>query len=201
MTASDCRQLESDEVESCACEDQSILIVEDDPFLADVICEHLLVTKLYTVDIARNAWEARQMFKPGRYFVVILDLHLGLSTREGIDLAVYFRDQDDNVFIVAVSGFYPVYDERLLRNVDDFLPKPVNYDFFLSKLLMWRIAHSRRLALKQYVEGKVLSYRKCLAEIREEEESIRETLTDLLKHFGTEAEEGNGSPGSELHDK
>lgn len=177
---------------SCSClpmqAQQAIMVIEDDPDVTKIIKTHITRTGLYSVDSARNVPEALAMFKPGKYFAVILDLHLGISTDEGINLAVRFRDLDDNVFLAALSGYYPLFDERLLQCVDDFLRKPIDYDFLLSKLLMWQIKHSRRMALKHYVEERVVSYKKCLSEIREEEELLKEMLSDLLKRTGYSGE-------------
>lgn len=180
--------------ETCNCltevQKQSILVIEDDFDIGRLIKEYIGQAQLYDVMVTQTADEAKKLFQPGKYFAILLDLHLGQSIEEGIELAVYFRDQDDNVFIAVVSGYYPVFDERLLQCVDDFLKKPIDYDFLLSKLLMWQIKHSRRLALKNYVEEKVLSYKKCLSEIREEEELLKEQLSDLLDSAGFTAEGG-----------
>lgn len=163
---------------------QRVLIVEDMPDVREVMRDAIAITGLYAIDLAGNTDEAMAIFEPGKYFAVLMDLHLGNSIDEGIALAVHFRKEDDNVFLAALSGYYPVFDERLLLSVDDFLEKPIDYDFLCSKLLMWQIKHARRIALKHYVEERVMSYKKCLNEILEEEFSIREQLHDLIERTG-----------------
>lgn len=201
MIADRSEHIETIAAANCSCipmpAQQAILVVEDDPDVSQVIKTQIMRTGLYHVESTRNMPEALALFKPGKYFAVILDLHLGTSTDEGINLAVQFREQDDNVFIAALSGYYPLFDERLLQCVDDFLKKPIEYDFLLSKLLVWQIKHSRRLALKHYVEERVVSYKKCLSEIREEEELLKELLADLIERTGYSVVEidGGGSNG------
>ena len=57
---------------------------------------------------------------------------------------------------------------------------------------MWQIKHSRRLALKRYVEERVVSYKKCLSDIREEEELLKELLSDLIERTGYSVVELDG---------
>ncbi len=192
---------ETTSMEHCDClplqtQQQAIMIVEDDPEVSRILKTHIMRTGLYRVVSARNVPEALSLFNPGKYFAVLVDLHLGSSTDEGINLAVKFRHEDDNVFIAAVSGYYPLFDERLLQCVDDFLKKPIDYDFLISKLLVWQIKHSRRMALKQYVEERVVSYKKCLSEIREEEELLKELLSDLIRRAGYSGPEVEGGADS-----
>ena len=142
---------------------QAVLIVEDQPDVREVIRGYILGPGLYSVDLAGSPKEALELFEPGKYFAVILDLHLGSSISEGISLAINFRKEDDNVFLAAVSGYYPVFDERLLQSVDDFLKKPIDYDFLLSNL----------------------------SEILEEEIAIKEQLHDLMERAGYEGVTGD----------
>lgn len=187
MSASPVHQNHED-TQACAVlsavQKQRILVVDDDFEICRLVKAHITKTDMYDVHMARNRQEALALFVPGKYFAVLLDLHLGKSVNEGISLAAHIRSHDDNVFIAAISGYYPVFDERLLQCIDDFLKKPIDFDFLTSKLLMWQIKHARRIALKLYVEERVMSYKKCLAEILDEEELLKEQLHDLLIRTG-----------------
>ena len=55
---------------------------------------------------------------------------------------------------------------------------------------MWAIKHARRLALKCYIDERIRSYMRSLAEIRQEKMALREQLHDLLRRFEVEGTNG-----------
>lgn len=158
-----------------------ILIIEDDEQVCEVIRQFIAEMGFFSTEIATNVEDALHAFSSGKFFAIILDLYLGKSIEEGMDLATSFRDQDDNVYIAVMSGFEPPFDQRLLGSIDDFLQKPIDYKFLQSKLLMWSIQANRRLALKHYFDEKMVSYLSELARICEEQQEISEQIAEVAE--------------------
>lgn len=170
-------------------EPKRILMVEDEEPVA-----HLMQIRieqmggLYTVDLAQTVEDARFLFAPLKYFAVLLDLKLDGSIENGIELAVSFREQDDNVFIAVVSGYYPVFDARLIEAIDDYIQKPLTPDLLQAKLFMWTSRYRRRQFQKFYVnytiDEKVASYLTAIAEIKIMETQIQQQLERIAEHIG-----------------
>lgn len=169
---------------STICQRRAILLVEDDEQVAGFIEEFITKLDLYDVCSAKTCEQARELFIPDKYFAIILDLKLDGSIENGISLATEFREQDDNVFIAVVTGFYPVFDARLIETVDDLMGKPVDANCLQSKLFMWSIKYSRRRALKCYFDEKMITYSRELAEIRGLELSIKTKMIGLASSLG-----------------
>jgi len=158
-----------------------ILVIEDEPSLCDLLQVYIREMGFFTTEIATTVEEALEKFHPGKFFVIVLDLYLGKSIDEGMDLARTFRDQDDNVYIAVMSGYEPPLDMRLLGSIDDFLQKPVDYKGFQSKLLMWSIQVNRRLAIKNYLDERMIKYLNELARICEEQQLIGEQIAEVAE--------------------
>jgi CheY-like chemotaxis protein len=169
---------------------KGILLVEDDPVTAQVTISHIRAMGMdYQVEWATGCRQALEKFEPNKYFVVILDLHLDGSIDNGIRLAIELRNLDDNVYIAVVTGYYPVFEHRLVETVDDLLQKPVDMNCLQSKLFMWAIKYRRRISLKKYVDDKVTSYMQELSEIRAMEDAIRDRLSDIFNYIQCTTEE------------
>lgn len=166
------------------CQRRSILLVEDDEQVAGFIEDFITKLDLYDVCKAATCAQARELFIPDKYFAIILDLQLDGSTENGIKLACDFRQLDDNVFIAVVTGFYPVFDARLIETVDDLMGKPVDSNCLQSKLFMWSIKYNRRKALKCYFDERLIMYSRELAEIRGLELSIKTKMVGLASALG-----------------
>lgn len=163
---------------------KAILLVEDDPDVARLTISYILAMKMgYQIDWATGCRQALEKFEPNKYFVVILDLHLDGSLDNGIRLAIELRNLDDNVFIAVVTGFYPVFENRLVETVDDLLQKPVDMNCLQSKIFMWAIKYRRRIALKYYFDDRMTSYMQELSEIRAMEDAIRNRLSDIFNYI------------------
>lgn len=158
-----------------------ILIVEDQPELCDLLHQFIREMGFFSTEIAMTVGQALEMFRPGKFFAIVLDLYLGTSIEDGMDLATSFRDQDDNVYIAVMSGYEPPFDQRLLGSIDDFLQKPIDYKLLQSKLLMWSIQANRRLALKHYFDERMITYLNELAKICEEQQEISEQIAEVAE--------------------
>ena len=131
-----------------------ILLVEDDKEVSQLMHQVIDSMKTFSIDRAYSYEEALNMFQSGKYIVVTLDLNLGKSVKEGVDLAEKFRNEDKDVFITVISGYFDeVFDSRLLDTVDDFLTKPFEITVFKLKMFLWAVKYKQRLADKKRLVG------------------------------------------------
>lgn len=165
-----------------------LLIVEDNAPQLEMMRDFLDGLMIFRVDVAGNVEDAMTLFESHRYFSIILDLHLGQSVDQGMDLAVHFRHADPDVYIAAISGYGPQLDRRLVGVVDVLLAKPVNYAQIQSKLIMWLVETDRRMSIKQYADtrieahdNKIEAYIETLARICLEHAAISEQLAELAE--------------------
>lgn len=173
------------EAAACTClspvQHKPILIIDDNEAICDLLNSFIRQIGIFDTEYAVTMEAAQRAFVPGKFFAIILDLNLGHSIEEGMDLATKFREEDDNVYLAVMSGYEPPFDQRLLGSIDDFLQKPIDYKLLQSKLLMWSIQANRRLALKQYFDEKMISYLNQLAKICEEQQEISEQIAEVAE--------------------
>lgn len=101
-----------------------LLIVEDDPPLADVICRALQQVG-YVIDWAHDGREAENWIAAQSYDVVLLDL--GLPDADGADVLRRLRAPGKHVPVLVLSAREAV-DERvrlLDLGADDYVVKPI----------------------------------------------------------------------------
>lgn len=125
-----------------------ILVVDDEPTTLDIFRSYILSWQCFNVDVASSIEEVEALFAPERYFLIILDLYLGKSIEDGMDLARIIRNADPDVFIVVISGYEPPFDMRLLENINASLQKPIDYKRFQSNLFLWSIQYNRFKAVR-----------------------------------------------------
>ena len=107
-----------------------ILLVDDDPFFLQVTGDFLR-SRAFEVDTASNGEQALQLFVPGRYQLVIVDLLMpGLS---GIELIERLRAQHPAQDVIIVTGSDDVRTAvRAMRlGVYDYLVKPIEREELL----------------------------------------------------------------------
>lgn len=168
---------------------RKILLIEDDPSVA---CSTKLriekMGELYSVDLAGNATQAYSLFEPNKYFAVMVDLNIDGDISNGISIAVRLRELDEYVFIAAFTGYYPVFDSKLIESIDDFIQKPVNIDVLMAKLFMWTSRHHRRKRQRSHMEyiidERITSYLNTISEIRSMEEKINKQIREIATHIG-----------------
>jgi DNA-binding NarL/FixJ family response regulator len=80
---------------------RSVLVVEDDSFLRDLLSV-ALETNGFIVDTAASAAEAKRVFNRGDHDAVILDVSLGPGLN-GFDLAQILRSQSPTVAVVFLT--------------------------------------------------------------------------------------------------
>jgi len=100
-----------------------ILVVEDDPILADFVVRHLQNERKDEL-LAVGAGEAERQVGAGNFDVVILDL--GLPVAAGLDLLARLRGARPETLFLVLSSSVSVQDcSRCLEaGADDYVTKP-----------------------------------------------------------------------------
>lgn len=111
-----------------------ILIVDDEKQILHLF-EAFLERNNTTVDTAVSAEEALKLLGNNKYDLIILDIKLiGMN---GVELALKIREEDKNVKIIGITGYYsPIftqYDYRL-AGFDIVFEKPIGYKSFIAYL-------------------------------------------------------------------
>jgi two-component system OmpR family response regulator len=129
-----------------------VLLVEDDPRLAELVTEYLSSYE-FTVDLVTRGDAALERFKSASPDVVVLDLML-----PGMDGMVVCRQirNISEVPILILTAREDTYDEvsGLEQGADDFVNKPVQPRVLLARLR----ALLRRTQLKAGADARILEF-------------------------------------------
>ncbi len=112
-----------------------VLVVEDDPDLAEYASTVLRRNPDVTVEVAFNGRMALESFRTRGADILITDIELPGMT--GIELATSVRQADPEMPVAMMTAHASVdYAVSALRNqIDEFLVKPVSATEFRSTLL------------------------------------------------------------------
>jgi two-component system OmpR family response regulator len=129
-----------------------VLLVEDDPRLAELVTEYLSGYE-FTVELATRGDVALDSFKAGKPDIVVLDLML--PGMDGMVVCRQIRDISE-VPILILTAREDTYDEvsGLEQGADDFVNKPVQPRVLLARLR----ALLRRSQPKTASDSRVLEF-------------------------------------------
>ncbi len=113
-----------------------VLLAEDD-VINQMYLAGFLQMQGWEVDTAYNGLTVMELFKPGKYDLIILDGQM--PAMDGFETARRIRQTEGNDFhtpILAISGFAIPGDKQkfLDAGMDDYLPKPINEDELLRTI-------------------------------------------------------------------
>lgn len=110
-----------------------ILIVEDDPKIADVI-RRSLVEQHYSVDLASDGIEGDFLAKTNDYDLIILDIML--PKMDGWQICRSLREEKITTPILMLTALDAVEDKikGLDSGADDYLAKPFHLGEFLARV-------------------------------------------------------------------
>ena len=127
---------------------QDILIVEDDPEIAQLLCEFLRAED-FSVSVANSGEKALSIFQ--RYGAKLVVLDVMLPGVDGFAVCAKIREQS-NTPILIVSAKTEKDDKLtgLILGADDYIEKPYDVDILLAKI---RGIFCRRYAQDELVDG------------------------------------------------
>jgi len=110
-----------------------ILVVEDDPALADQLCQTLIAAG-YAVDLASDGGDAHFHGSVENYDAVVLDL--GLPVMDGLTVLRKWRDErrDMPVLILTARDNWHEKVAGIDAGADDYLTKPFHMEELLARL-------------------------------------------------------------------
>ncbi len=136
-------------------ERRQILIVDDDRQYVEDLQE--VLNDLGKVDIAYSEEEFREIFRPYRYDIILLDLRLK-EGKEGLDLLQYIIEEDPSSIVIVISGYGDIATavEALQKGAKTFLEKdkvtPPEIKIRVEHALKESIAERRIRQLEQNQE-------------------------------------------------
>jgi DNA-binding NtrC family response regulator len=112
--------------------DVRILVVDDEPMMADSLKQNL-VEEGYAVDTASNGAEAVEMFDGSGQHVVVCDLQLPDKDMNGMDVLKHIKDTRPSTEVIVMTGYGTV--ERAVEATKAgafwFLQKPFDFEVLL----------------------------------------------------------------------
>lgn len=117
----------------CVMEEEKILIIEDEPKIADTLKLGLSEND-YQADVAYDGVTGQKLFNENNYDLVVLDINLpGIN---GYKLCRNFRSVNANVPIIMLTSLIELNDkiEGYEAGADDYIVKPFEFKELLLKV-------------------------------------------------------------------
>lgn len=114
-------------------EEERILIVEDEPKIADTL-KLGLQENGYHAEVAYDGKVAHEMFRTRQYDLIILDIYL--PSINGYDLCQYYRSINPHVPIIMLTSLIGLNDKikGYDAGADDYIVKPFEFKELLLKV-------------------------------------------------------------------
>jgi len=119
--------------EPSAAPDTSILIVDDDQLILEVLCA-FIETLGYHYHTASNGQEAVDALKESEYNLVITDMMM--PNMDGMQLLKHIREHYPRIDVIVVTGYIGEfsYTDVIKAGASDFISKPFNTDELEAKI-------------------------------------------------------------------
>lgn len=110
---------------------QKILIAEDSSVILN-LTKKILGQQNYEIDTVKNGKEVMDKFGAESYDLILMDIHM--PKMDGMECAQEIRKTNTTMPIIAITGNANNYsmEEFNEAGINDFLPKPLNYDQMLE---------------------------------------------------------------------
>lgn len=110
-----------------------ILLVEDDPQLAETVKQYLVFHK-FVVKAVDNGTDAIEQLQFAKFDLVVLDWHL--PGMDGVDVCKKFRESGGTTPIMMLSGNDTSEDRQLGLNAgaNDYMKKPFEFKELTERL-------------------------------------------------------------------
>jgi len=119
-----------------------VLVVEDDPTVADVIRE-ILSEEPYDLRMAASAEEARTIVEATPPDLILTDI--SLPGKSGLDVMRHARERDAEVAVILMTGYATVQNaiDALRQGADDYVTKPFEDITELPAMIEKRLKNRR----------------------------------------------------------
>lgn len=126
----------------------SVLVVEDDASLNDIICKQISKLGLNAEPVFSGS-EAKRVLEQTTFDLIITDLMLPGMTGE--DVVSFIRSTDDPVPIIVISARSETSDKVDLLSIgaDDYITKPFDLEELSARILVQLRNSSKRAASSQ----------------------------------------------------
>ncbi|MCK5186791.1 MAG: response regulator [Deltaproteobacteria bacterium] len=133
----------------------NILLVDDDSHMLEVIDE-ILLEENYQVIRATSGEAAIELLNTKDFDLVITDLNMGKAN--GIAVLKRAKELNHETMVIIMTGNTDVAFaiEALRLDVDDYLLKPFNIDYFLDRV---------SIALRNWETHEALRSQRCVIEL------------------------------------
>ena len=175
-----------------------ILVVDDEPMMADSLKQHL-AEEGYTVDTAATGAEAIELFDRGGHHLAICDLQL--PDMDGLSVMRHMKDTHPSTEIIVVTGYGTVARavEATKAGAFYFVEKP--FDFDQLQPLVEKALEHRELTARVESMGRQLSTRAEYFNIigaSRQMQMIYETIESVAKSDANVLIVGESGTGKEL---
>jgi len=108
-----------------------ILIAEDSSVIQN-LTKKILSQLQYDISTVKNGAEVLEELKKSSCDLVLMDIHMPVM--DGMECTRQIRATNNEIPIVAITGNANNYSMDDFKNagINDFLPKPLNYDHMLE---------------------------------------------------------------------
>ncbi len=108
-----------------------ILIAEDSSVIQN-LTKKILSQQNYEIATVKNGQEVLDSISEQSFDLVLLDIHMPVM--DGMQCAKQIRSSNQNMPIIAITGNANNYTMQDFNDagINDFLPKPLNYDQMLD---------------------------------------------------------------------
>jgi hypothetical protein len=136
-------------------EEGHLLVVDDELSMCDLVENCAQSVNISSIDIAHDYKSAMELFQPGKYTCILIDLKLTSSVKDGAVLATDIREKDSYVAIGILTGFISGIQTELLIIIDDIIEKPFSINLLKVKLrLLCYLGQKRRFMVQQHNENR-----------------------------------------------
>lgn len=116
---------------------KKVLVAEDSSVIQN-LTKKILSLQNYQITAVKNGEQVLQKLKEETFDLILMDINMPVM--DGIECARQVRKIDDpvkkNIPIVAITGNARNYsmDEFKANGINDFIPKPLNFDQLVEKV-------------------------------------------------------------------
>lgn len=162
----------------------SLLLVEDDPIFARVLCRSLQ-QRDYHVEHAECLETANSLIESTQFHYAILDLNLGKVT--SLELIPRLIKNNEDIKILILTGYASIATavEAIKLGATNYLAKPADMDEILSALLGQSDSFASRDTIHEPMSVRRLEWEHIQKVLKENDGNISETARQLKMHRRT----------------